>query len=95
MKIVLQYFDGCPSWEIAHRRLVEVVGPQAEIAVQEIADAEEAERVGFRGSPTILVEGVDLFDGAAVGFACRRYGDNGAPSLEDLRRAFARREKGV
>ena len=56
---------------------------------------EDAERVGFLGSPSIQIDGVDLFaePGAHVGLACRRYavpgGHEGAPTLGQLRGALA------
>ncbi|MGV8968390.1 MAG: thioredoxin family protein [Cellulomonas sp.] len=56
---------------------------------------EEAERVGFHGSPSVLLDGVDPFAdaGAPVGLACRIYqtpaGPAGAPTLEQLRAAVA------
>lgn len=52
---------------------------------------EEADRVGFLGSPSIRVDGVDVLaePGARVGLTCRRYrtpeGFAGAPTLEQLR----------
>ena len=57
--------------------------------------AEEAERTGFHGSPSILVDGVDVFAApdAEVGLSCRRYptpdGYQGAPTLEQLRAVLA------
>ena len=56
-----------------------------------VETVEEAERVGFHGSPSILVDGVDAFAGpdAGVGLSCRVYatpqGLTGAPTLEQLR----------
>ncbi len=56
----------------------------------EVHSAEEAERLGLRGSPTVLVDGHDPFSdpGATAGLACRIYrsaaGADGAPSVEDL-----------
>jgi hypothetical protein len=52
---------------------------------------EQADRVGFHGSPSILVDGVDVFAGAGagVGLSCRLYqtpdGPAGAPSVDQLR----------
>ena len=43
---------------------------------RELVDTvEEAERVGFLGSPTILIDGTDPFDapGATPGLSCRLY----------------------
>jgi hypothetical protein len=70
-----------------------------EIQLHKVATPEEAARIGFGGSPTILFDGVDLFADASpgVGYACRLYrteaGTEGAPSLSQLteRLAGARR----
>lgn len=56
---------------------------------------EEAERMGFHGSPSILVDGIDIFaePDAGVGLSCRVYrtpdGPAGAPTIEQLRTALA------
>ena len=93
-RVVLQYFDGCPGWHIAHDRLREALDVaglrEREIHLQKVETPEEADRIGFRGSPTILVNGEDLFadTSAATGFACRLYrteaGAEAAPSLSQL-----------
>lgn len=52
---------------------------------------EAAQRVGFRGSPTILVDGRDPFASGdePVGLSCRVYatpdGPAGAPTTDQLR----------
>ena len=52
---------------------------------------EEADRVGFHGSPSTLVDGVDVFAGAGawLGLSCRLYqtpdGPAGTPSADQLR----------
>ena len=52
---------------------------------------EDAEATGFRGSPSIMVDGVDLFAHAdiPVGLSCRLYqtadGFAGSPTLDQLR----------
>lgn len=57
--------------------------------------AEQAETLTFRGSPTIMVNGVDVFPGPASspGLACRMYPHadgtiNGLPTLRDLQQAL-------
>lgn len=66
---------GCDD-VIMHRRMV--------------ATAEEAEEVGFIGSPTIRVDGRDPFavGGEQVGLACRIYstpeGLSGCPTVEQF-----------
>ena len=65
MKITIQYFDGCPHWNVAERRLQSVLRSLGRDNVvvdhQLIESPEAAERAHFRGSPTILIEGHDPF----------------------------------
>ena len=97
MEITLQYFDGCPNWTIAADRLAVVAAENPGVIVnrQLVESLVDAETIGFRGSPSILVDGRDLFPdlSAAVGLACRIYatpvGFAGAPTLEQLRKAIA------
>lgn len=92
MKIELLYFEGCPNWQTADTRLREALAALGQEAVtvthQVVSSPEQAERVGFRGSPTILVDGTDPFaqpDGPA-GFACRLYRhDDHVPTVEQMK----------
>jgi hypothetical protein len=103
MRITLQYFDGCPNWEILDRRIAEAVDGRsdAEVVHQRVETPEDALRVGFHGSPTVLVDGVDPFaDGSApVGLACRMFrtpdGMAGSPTVEQLRTAIREAARGV
>ena len=95
MDITLLYFDGCPSWKLVDERLRAIAADRPDIIVrhQLVDTVEEADRVGFRGSPSILVDGVDVFADAdadaGFGLSCRVYqtpdGPAGAPSVEQLR----------
>lgn len=93
MDVTLLYFDDCPNWEVARERLATLVTERPDLRVLDVRidTPAEAERLGLRGSPTILVDGVDAFaeDGAEVGLSCRRYrtpdGYRGAPTLAQLR----------
>lgn len=97
MDISLLYFDDCPNWKIADERLAAIGAERADLTVtRHLVDTlEEAERVGFHGSPSILVDGVDVFaePDAGVGLSCRVYrtpdGLAGAPTVEQLRAALA------
>ena len=69
LQITIQFFDGCPHWDVAEQRL----------RYQRIDSPEDAERLDFHGSPTLLVNGRDLFAGreVTVGLGCRVYKDRG------------------
>jgi len=96
--LTLRYFDGCPNWEVARERLDEALralGRGGEpIELERVETEADAERLSFRGSPTILVDGRDPFasDDAPVGLTCRVYltedGLQGAPSVAQLRQAL-------
>jgi hypothetical protein len=93
MRVVLQYFDGCPSWRVADDRLrlaLQQLEVDAEVVYEPVETAEDATRRDFRGSPSLLVDGRDPFadQGGPVGLSCRIYqtpeGPQGAPSVDQL-----------
>ncbi len=94
MKVTLLYFDGCPNWQQTEQRLHEAltrVGlPDTMLTRQAVDTPEDAERLAFRGSPTVLVNGHDPFadPAAPVGLSCRVFqtpdGLAGAPTVEQL-----------
>jgi hypothetical protein len=96
MDVTLLYFDGCPNWTVLDARLaaLSVERPEIRLTRRRVDTVEEAEQVGFHGSPSILVNGVDPFATGAtgVGLACRVYqtpdGPAGAPTLDQLRAAI-------
>jgi hypothetical protein len=99
-EIVLQYFDGCPNWKTAQAdlvRAVDMAGVDVDIRYERIGSQEEADKVRFRGSPTILVDGVDPWarPDDPVGLSCRVYrtelGTAGSPGAEALAELLARR----
>lgn len=95
--MTLLYFDDCPNWEVASERLDTLLGehPEMSIARHVVDTPEEAERTGFRGSPSILLNGVDPFADPddPVGLSCRVYqtpdGPAGSPTVDQLRQAIA------
>jgi len=95
MEITLQYFDGCPNWNVVdgHLLALKAEGLDLDIGYEFIETPEAAAEAGFRGSPTILVNGIDPFadPDAPVGLSCRVYrtddGFAGSPTLEQLRKA--------
>jgi hypothetical protein len=100
----------CPSWERALALLREEMAaaglPEERLRVVELADEDEAARMGFPGSPTIRVRGRDVDPpgpGQAIGLTCRVYRrrDGRAsplPDAADVRSALAaleERERGT
>lgn len=91
MKVELLYFDDCPNWKTADEHLRALAGRQ-DLRVEHrlVTTPEEAEAVGFRGSPTVLIDGRDPFatGDEPFGLACRVYqtpdGPAGSPTLEQL-----------
>ncbi len=91
-QIELLHFGGCPAWQKAWAALGAVLSEscwEVSVRLRDVTTMAPEELAGFAGSPTIRVDGVDLFgyEGPAV-MACRRYEDNGGqgwPSLEVLR----------
>ena len=94
MDLSLLYVEGCPHRSVAEERLGAAllrVGrgghPVTHVVVETLQDAE---RLGFVGSPTILVDGRDPFASGATpaAVACRVYdtpdGPEGAPTVEQL-----------
>lgn len=92
-RVTVQYFDGCPSWTpaVAHvREAAELAGVDVEVRLEEVATLEDAVRVGFPGSPTILIDGQDAFASNPLppALTCRLYrtpeGASGSPSVAQL-----------
>lgn len=95
MDVTLMYFDGCPSWQLADQRLRTLAAQHGfQITYRKVDTPELAEELAFRGSPTILVDGEDMFaDGdEPVGLSCRIYqtpdGPAGSPTLSQLHAAL-------
>ena len=93
MDVRLLYFDGCPNWQTTQDRLREalhVVGSSSDVSLVNVQTPEEADRLSFRGSPTVLLNGEDPFgnDSAPVGLSCRVFqtpeGLRGSPTVDQL-----------
>jgi hypothetical protein len=89
------FFEGCPNHEKAAdavRDVAREVGVAVDVTEVEVRDAEEASRLGFLGSPTVRVDGLDVEPEArrstAYGLACRTYGTSGVPPRDLLVRAL-------
>lgn len=85
LTIQILTIEGCPNAERALRQVREVTGrlaPDAAVEKVRVESEEEARRLRFAGSPTILVNGRDIEAAATgvAGLACRRYeGPEGLP----------------
>jgi hypothetical protein len=104
MKVEVLYFDGCPTYKTAEKTLRKVLaeeGIDAEVELVAVSTDEEAKRLWFPGSPTIRLDGQDLFpaperDDWRLG--CRVYatpeGLKGTPTVEMIREALIREGAG-
>lgn len=99
MKIEILYFDGCPNHRPAVERVKAIVkqeGVAAEISQVNVPDEATAQAVGFLGSPTIRIDGLDVEPlsrfSRKYGWMCRTYTDGGGieglPSRELVRAAI-------
>jgi hypothetical protein len=99
--VAMLYFEGCPHARAAEANLRAAlanldIGDAGDVVVRKqlVDTVEEAERVGFLGSPTILIDGHDPFatPGATPGLSCRVYvtdvGLAGTPTVTQLRDAL-------
>ena len=99
VKLTLLYFDGCPHWADADSLLAEIAKERDNVIVERrIVDTpERAVEEQFRGSPTILVDGVDPFTDldTPVGLSCRIFhtpaGPAGVPTKAQLLEAIESR----
>lgn len=104
MKLEILYFDGCPSYRAAEEALRGVLAERGigeEVELVAVNTDEEARRLRFPGSPTVRLDGEDLFPvpvaNARAGYAlgCRMYatpeGLKGSPTATMLRAALAER----
>lgn len=92
--ITLLYFDGCPSWKDVLANLREVLnefGLTVEIELIKIESNEQAQEQKFLGSPSICVNGEDLWpeDRQTYTMSCRVYqtpsGFSGVPTSEMIK----------
>jgi hypothetical protein len=100
VKIEILYFDGCPNRKVADQRVREVLdemGVRAKVVHVNVKDEDVAQEIWFPGSPTILVNGVDVApasNGVPFSMGCRIYptssGFDGAPDKDAIRTAIER-----
>jgi len=98
MKVEVLYFDGCPTYleaENTLRRVLSDEGIEAGVELVAVNTDEEARKLRFPGSPTIRVDGRDLFptpEREDWRLGCRVYatpeGLKGSPTAEMLKDAL-------
>jgi hypothetical protein len=101
MQMEILYFDGCPTYRTAEETLRGVLAREeveADVSLVSVNTDEEARRLRYPGSPTIRVDGEDLFpvtDRTEYALGCRMYataeGLKGSPTAMMLRAALAER----
>jgi hypothetical protein len=98
MHIEVRFVEGCANLPLLRDRLARALDAagwaDVDVRLRPVVSAAEAEALGFTGSPTLLIDGIDPFaDGdAAVGLSCRLYrtrdGASGAPTVHQLTAAL-------
>jgi hypothetical protein len=100
LKIEVLYFKQCPNHQPAIaqvRQALSFEGIDIPVEEVEVTDAARAQELGFLGSPSIRVDGLDVEPEArglqTFGFGCRTYSDaeghrSGLPSISIIRRAL-------
>lgn len=78
--IEFQYFYGCPHSSATLNNLKALVSlgeiRKDEIKIVEVNDIETAKKMHFQGSPTILVDGIEIYTEkkpTSYAFSCRVY----------------------
>ena len=94
MEVTLLYFDDCPNWQTTHAILRDLAEEFTFTLTHRLVTTDDqARQLGFRGSPTVHIDGVDPFADpeATAGLSCRIYrtpeGRRGSPTADMLRRA--------
>ena len=85
MDVTVQYFDGCPNWHTAVDHIREAAaraGVSAVVTTVPVETEQDAQRLGFTGSPTVLVNGADPFavPAAVPALACRVFATPAGPA---------------
>ncbi len=89
VRVEVQYFRGCPNSDEMIRRVKEAIKDLQDIEYQEvlIETPELAKQYGFRGSPTLLINGKDYEEmpiPPIPSLSCRVY-LKGLPTIEQIR----------
>jgi hypothetical protein len=78
--IEFQYFEGCPNAKTSLDNLLEIKQElnihDNQINIMQLPDVKSAEKNNFQGSPTILIDGVDIYNDSkptGYNYSCRVY----------------------
>lgn len=98
MTVEILHIDECPSWASAQARTRQALDAlersDIPVTTRRLRTPAEAADTAFAGSPTITLNGVDIFpsDGRTADLACRVYptpdGLRGAPTTEQITAAL-------
>jgi glutaredoxin len=91
LKLEFQFFEGCPNHIKMQNNIFEAIkGLEDRIELKKVIVEDEvtAKQVGFRGSPTLLINDEDIEGVSAPeepALACRFYA-NGIPSSDEIKK---------
>ncbi len=80
--IIFQYFEGCPNADktLENLKLVMKELNLTKINIVKIPNIEESKLLNFQGSPSILIDGIDIYTSSVPttnNYSCRMYNING------------------
>ena len=93
VNITVLHIADCSNWALALKRVEDAartLGEDVSVSERLISTPEEAEAWSFAGSPTVLLDGVDMFPAVdrTRDLACRLYatpsGLRGAPTIGQI-----------
>jgi hypothetical protein len=87
--IEFQFFLGCPNADTTLENLRAVMKelgiPESKLKISVVSDIDSARRLGFQGSPSILINRKDIYTGeepTGFSYACRLYEFDGRKTGE-------------
>jgi len=104
VKVQVLFFEGCPNHEPTvdlAREVVAELGLDTQVEEVEVRTSEDVKRLRFLGSPTVLVDGIDIEPSARgrtdIGFCCRTFDGSGIPPrallIEALRKGSGKSQE--
>ena len=91
MNVQVLYLEGCPHHAPTMQQVRAVLGElglDAELSEVPVRPSDDLKQLRFLGSPTVLVDGVDIEPAARRGrdynFGCRQYADGGGVPPREL-----------